>query len=75
MSITIVVVVCAVVRAVVRKGLWLNGFVYDIRESTDIVNTKLFNTTLLPTALCRHRVKQGKKRQRQKDQIVTANTD
>ena len=36
MSIAIVVIVRAVVRAVVRKGSWLNGFVYDIRESTDI---------------------------------------
>ena len=36
MSITVGVVVRAVVRAVVCKGSWLNGFVYDIRESTDI---------------------------------------
>ena len=38
---------------VVCKGSWLNGFVYNIRESMDIVNTKVFNTPFRES-YCRH---------------------
>ena len=47
------IVIVIVVRAVVRKILWLNGFAYDIRKSTDIVNTKVFNTPFCKS-YCRH---------------------
>ena len=38
---------------IVGKGSWQNRFVYDIRESTDIANTKVFNTPFREL-YCRH---------------------